>query len=280
MRSVGRSARLDLRVGPALADINGEPFVVGERRRLEELRLAATEDYFAAELAGARHSEAVGELERMVDRHPLRERLGELLITALYRSGRQADALAAYQRLRRILADELGIQPSAPLQLLEHRVLVQDTRLAAPSTSPGPLWPIRTATSPGPPRRRGATPRHNPLSRPRRGLATTALVPRILSLGLFWIGVVSTLIALLAVVCGTDRPQDREHVGPPAARRADSRGRHGRRRVVGEPGLLLCLRRLARPATDPADSQTADRTEAPDGSQTADRTTVSNESTR
>jgi DNA-binding SARP family transcriptional activator len=138
--TVSRAFRdaLDLWVGPALADVNGEPFVVGERRRLEELRLAATEDYLAAELAAARHADAVGELERMVDRHPLRERLWELLITALYRSGRQADALAAYQRVRRILADELGIEPSAPLRQLEHQVLLQDAGLAAPSTSPRP----------------------------------------------------------------------------------------------------------------------------------------------
>jgi DNA-binding SARP family transcriptional activator len=77
---------LALWAGPALADVNAEPFVAGERRRLEELRLVATEDYFAAELAGGRDAEAVGELERMVDSQPLRERLWELLITALYRS--------------------------------------------------------------------------------------------------------------------------------------------------------------------------------------------------
>jgi DNA-binding SARP family transcriptional activator len=127
---------LALWAGPALADINGEPFVAGERRRLEELRLVATEDYIAAELAGGRHAEAVGELERMVDGHPLRERLWELLITALYRSGRQGDALAAYQRVRRILADELGIEPSAPLRELEQKVLLQDADLAAPATNP------------------------------------------------------------------------------------------------------------------------------------------------
>jgi DNA-binding SARP family transcriptional activator len=129
---------LALWAGPALADINGEPFVAGERRRLEELRLVATEDYLTAELAGGRHAEAVGELERMVDSHPLRERLWELLITALYRSGRQADALAAYQRVRRILADELGIEPSARLRELEQKVLLQDADLAAPATSPRP----------------------------------------------------------------------------------------------------------------------------------------------
>ena len=182
--AVSRAFRdgLDLWVGPAFADINGEPFVVGERRRLEELRLAATEDYFAAELAGARHSDAVGELEQLVDRHPLRERGWELLITALYRSGRQADALAAYQRLRRILADELGIEPSAPLRELEHRVLVQDTGLARPSAGPGAVWHSDDDPLPAP--ADAAPPTAEATVRPRRHLATTALALGILALGL------------------------------------------------------------------------------------------------
>jgi DNA-binding SARP family transcriptional activator len=193
---------LDLWAGPALADVNGEPFVVGERRRLEELRLAASEDYFAAELAGARHAEAVAELELMVDGYPLRERLWELLITALYRSDRQADALAAYQRLRRILADELGLEPSARLQELEHRVLVHDTALARPpSTSPGAVWHSNgdeppTAPADEVPRATEATGRWS------RGLATTALALGVVALALFWFGVASALIALVAVTCG------------------------------------------------------------------------------
>ena len=191
---------LALWTGPALADINAEPFVSGERRRLEELRLAATEDFFAAELAGGRHAEAVGELERMVDGQPLRERLWELLITALYRSGRQADALAAYQRVRRILADELGIDPSAPLRQLEQRVLLQDPELAAPSTNPTPA-----SGSNGEPLAAADAERSpvDPSVRPSRGLATSALAFGILGLGLFRLGVVSTVIAGLAVVCGT-----------------------------------------------------------------------------
>jgi DNA-binding SARP family transcriptional activator len=200
--AVSRAFRdaLDLWVGPALADINGEPFVAGERRRLEELRLVATEDYFAAELAGGRHAEAVGELEQMVDCHPVRERLWELLITALYRSGRQAEALAGYQRVRRVLADELGIQPSARLRQLEHEVLIQDAGLAAPSTSSRPVShsndeSLTEGDAKPPPVQANI--------RPLRGLATTALALGILALGLFWLGVVSTLIAVLAVVCGT-----------------------------------------------------------------------------
>jgi DNA-binding SARP family transcriptional activator len=170
---------LDLWAGPALADINGEPFVVGERRRLEELRLAASEDYFGAELAAGHHAEAVPELERMVDRHPLRERFWALLMTALYRSGRQADALAAYQRVRRILADELGLEPSAALRELEHRILVQDTGLARPETLPEHVSdanekPVIVADAP-PPRAEGSR-------RRRRGLATVALMLGILAL--------------------------------------------------------------------------------------------------
>lgn len=262
---------LDLWVGPAFADINGEPFVVGERRRLEELRLAATEDYFAAELAAGRHAETVGELERMVDRHPLRERLWELLITALYRSGRQADALAAYQRVRRILAVELGIEPSAPLRQLEHKVLVQDAGLAAPSTSPRPVSastandaPLTAAADAEPP------PAVADLGAPR-GLATSALALGILALGLFWFGVVSVLIAVLAVVCGTI-----------AARRAITAGRPADRRAAGaiitgvvafSAGLGLLLYRHVTP-----DSETADRTQVSNDSETADRVEVSNES--
>jgi DNA-binding SARP family transcriptional activator len=185
---------LGLWTGPALADIDGAPFVVGERRRLEELRLTATEDYFAAELAAGRDAEAAGELERLVDRHPLRERLWELLITALYRSGRQADALGAYQRLRRILADELGLEPSAPLRRLEHDVLVQDAELAAPSPSPAPS-PSRNGDE-QPPAPTEAT------GRPGRVLAAIALALGIIALALLWFGMASALIAGIAVACG------------------------------------------------------------------------------
>jgi DNA-binding SARP family transcriptional activator len=202
---------LDLWVGPALADINGEPFVAGERRRLDELRLAASEDYFAAELAAGHHSEAVAELERMVDRHPLRERFWELLMTALYRSGRQADALAAYQRVRRILADELGLEPSASLRELEHRILVQDTALARTEALPEHVSdanekPVIVADV--------VPPHPGGDSRRRRGLATGALVLSVLALGLFfWFGAVSAVIAVLAA-CGAI-----------AARRATAAGR-------------------------------------------------------
>src|SRR5262249_2520564 len=108
-RSVGlfREA-LDLWRGQALADFAYEPVAQSEIGRLEEARLVAIEDLNDAELACGRHQELVGELEAQVAGHPLRERLRGQLILALYRSGRQADALTAYQQTRDVLVEELG----------------------------------------------------------------------------------------------------------------------------------------------------------------------------
>lgn len=116
--------------GPALADVADQAFARLEANRLEEARLAALEDRIAADLALGRHAELIGELDVLTAEHPLRERLWAHRITALYRSGRQADALAAYRRLRERLADELGIDPSPELQQLERMVLAQDEALA------------------------------------------------------------------------------------------------------------------------------------------------------
>jgi DNA-binding SARP family transcriptional activator len=258
---------LDLWVGPAFADINGEPFVVGERRRLEELRIVATEDYFAAELAGGRHAEAVGELELMVDRHPLRERLWELLITALYRSGRQADALAAYQRVRRILADELGIEPSAPLRLLELKVLAQDAELAGPSTSTAP---VDSTPNDAPPTVAAKPPPAESGTRPRRGLATGALALGIVALGSFWFGVVSTLIAVLAVGGGTLAAKRAATARRPVDRRATLAILAGV--VAFSASLGLLVYRHVTP-----DREAADRTEVSNDSGRAAATEVPNE---
>ena len=118
--------------GPALAEFGSEPFAVVEGGRLEELRLAALEERVEADLALGRHADLVGELEALVARHPLRERVRGQQMLALYRSGRQAEALAAYQQARVVLDAELGIQPSASLRELERRILQQDDVLAAP----------------------------------------------------------------------------------------------------------------------------------------------------
>jgi DNA-binding SARP family transcriptional activator len=120
---------LSLWRGRALADFAHESFAQAAIARLEEIRLAAIELRIDADLALGRHPALVGELEALVAEHPLRERLQLCLMTALYRSGRQAEALDAYKRARRALVDELGIEPSPALQELERAILRQDPSL-------------------------------------------------------------------------------------------------------------------------------------------------------
>src|SRR5918994_3484065 len=115
--------------GPALVDFSDAPFARVESARLEELRLAATEDRIEAELALGRHGDLVAELEALVAQHPLRERLRAQLMVALYRSGRQAEALRVYHETREVLVEELGLEPSRALQRLERAVLAQDPSL-------------------------------------------------------------------------------------------------------------------------------------------------------
>ena len=121
--------------GPALAEFS-EPFARVEGAHLEEVRLACLEDRIEADLAGGRHADVTGELEALAARHPLRERLHRQLIVALYRAGRQAEALAAYERFRRTLDDKLGIEPSAALKRLQGRILNQDPTLDARPAAP------------------------------------------------------------------------------------------------------------------------------------------------
>jgi DNA-binding SARP family transcriptional activator/tetratricopeptide (TPR) repeat protein len=123
---------LSLWRGPPLADLAFEPFAAYELGRLAELRTATLEDLIDAELALGAGADLVQELETLITEHPFRERLRGQVMLALYRSGRQADALAAYQQTRRILVDELGIEPSAPLRELEQAILRQDASLAGP----------------------------------------------------------------------------------------------------------------------------------------------------
>jgi DNA-binding SARP family transcriptional activator len=122
--------------GPALADLAYESFAQVAIARLEEIRLGALELRIDADLALGRHAELVGELETLVTENPLREHLRMYLMTALYRSGRQAAALDAYQDARRALVDELGIDPSPALQELERAILRQDSSLDARATAP------------------------------------------------------------------------------------------------------------------------------------------------
>jgi serine/threonine-protein kinase len=132
--------------GPALSDLGDEPSLAGEIARLEELRLAAVEDRLSAELALGQHSRLVGELEALAREHPLRERVWGDLMLALYRSGRQADALEAYGRARAVLAEELGIDPSRRLQRLHEQILAQDPTLSVVSR---PMPAVRPAAMPG-----------------------------------------------------------------------------------------------------------------------------------
>ena len=115
--------------GPAFADFAYQSFAQSEIARLEESRLSALEDRIDAELELGDHVGLVGELEGLVGDHPLRERLVAQLMLALYRSGRQADALEKYRNARRRLVDELGLDPGRELQALEAAILVQDPAL-------------------------------------------------------------------------------------------------------------------------------------------------------
>jgi DNA-binding SARP family transcriptional activator len=131
-------AALDLWRGPPLVDLRYESFAQAEIGRLEELRLGALEYRAEADLALGRHDDVVGALEAMIAEEPLRERLRGLLMLALYRSGRQADALEAYRAGRATLVDELGIEPGRELRRLHQAILQQDPGLdlAVPSEPP------------------------------------------------------------------------------------------------------------------------------------------------
>jgi DNA-binding SARP family transcriptional activator/streptogramin lyase len=122
--------------GPALADLAFEPFAQSEIGRLEELRLTAIENRIEAELALGRQDALVAELESLVAAHPYREGLRAQLMLALYRSGRQAEALETYRSARRTFSEELGIEPGPRLQQLEGAILRHDPSLETPAPEP------------------------------------------------------------------------------------------------------------------------------------------------
>jgi DNA-binding SARP family transcriptional activator len=130
-RSEGLRRALALWRGPPLADLGFESFAQSEIVRLEEFRLAVVEDRVEAQLEAGRHAELAGELETLAEEHPLRERLRAQLMLALYRAGRQAEALQIYHDTRRVLVEELGIDPSPSLQALHGSILRQDPGLEA-----------------------------------------------------------------------------------------------------------------------------------------------------
>lgn len=142
-------AALALWQGGALDDLAYEEFARADIDRLDELRLQTLEDRIDADLALGRHDRLVGELRELVDRHPLRERLHAQLMAALYRCGRQAEALEVYRDARRALRDELGIEPGPALRELERAILRQDPALGVPAPPPVPIaarirrrWPL------------------------------------------------------------------------------------------------------------------------------------------
>jgi predicted ATPase/DNA-binding SARP family transcriptional activator len=150
--------------GPAYADLAGELAVTAEAERLEALRLVAVEARMEAAMALGHPGEAlIAELEALVQAHPFRERIWAQLMRCLYRDGRQAEALDAYQRLRRLLADELGLTPAPELEALEHDILAHSPNLAS-------MWPLR-------PHGR-ASPAHDTVGTPMCRIGTT-LVGRV-----------------------------------------------------------------------------------------------------
>jgi predicted ATPase/DNA-binding SARP family transcriptional activator len=128
--------------GPPLADLAFEPFVLRETPRLEELRVEAQEELIEARLDLGEDAALVPELEAFAAKHPFNERFCGQLMTALYRSGRQADALELYRRFRCLLTEELGLEPSTPLRELERAILRHDSALVPAGSSK--LLPTRT----------------------------------------------------------------------------------------------------------------------------------------
>ncbi|BCK73047.1 hypothetical protein Srufu_070000 [Streptomyces libani subsp. rufus] len=130
------SEALALWRGPALADVLDMGFARSEAGRLDELRLIALESRIEADLAVGRHAEVIPELSALTEAHPLRERFCALLMTALYRAGRQAEALRVFRQTRAHLVDELAVDPGEELQRLEQRILIHDAGLLGPASSP------------------------------------------------------------------------------------------------------------------------------------------------
>jgi predicted ATPase/DNA-binding SARP family transcriptional activator len=147
LASAALGEALGLRRGEPLAEFAGAGFADAERAHLEELTLVAVEARAGADLMLGRHGELAGELEALCRQHPLRERLWELHILALYRAGRQAEALCAYTEVRDRLVGELGIDPGPALRKLQARILDQDPSLVPPSATASPA-PVPAAAPP------------------------------------------------------------------------------------------------------------------------------------
>ena len=224
-----RSA-LELWRGPPLTDLAYEPFAQAEIARLEELRAAATEKRIDADLACGRHAELIGELESLVAQHPLWERLRSQLMLALYRSGRQADALAAYRKARRELSEGLGLEPGEELRALEQAILRHDPSLDLPDGAA----PRRSREAPG-------QPAANALKQPTTHVRHSRVTPRRLLLAA---GAVLLVAASAAgVVELTDEGGSAEalaEVAPDslAVLDPDTNGIVGQISIPGQPSLV------------------------------------------
>jgi YVTN family beta-propeller protein len=200
---------LELWRGPVLADLADYAFTRPEAARLEELQLAALEARIGADLALGRHDALTAELEQLAGEHPLRERLHGQLMLALYRCGRQAEALAAYRRIHGLLTDEIGIDPGEPLRRLHERILAQDPTLdwrpARQAPADGHSADDGTpaaSPAPGPPRRPAAG---------RRELAwAQRRARRLLAIGL------ALVVAATVVIVAVARPWAGGPTGLPA----------------------------------------------------------------
>ena len=142
-------AALQLWRGPPMAGLASMPFAPEAVARLEEQQLAAVELRVDAELATGRHAELVAELQQLTGAHPWRERLHAQLMLALYRGGRQAEALEAYRRAREVLVEQLGIEPGRELSDVHQAILGQDPALDAPAVATA--GPMRRPSLPDPP---------------------------------------------------------------------------------------------------------------------------------
>ena len=158
--------------GPALVDVEDAAFAAGPVARLEELRLAATEDRIEADLALGRGAELAPEAEELATAHPLRERLRGQLMRVLYLAGRQGDALAVYEDTRRLLAERLGVDPSPALSAVHLAILRADPALGQPSSNEaGPALRQPSSNGPAPALGQpgnGATPAPSSPAVPRR----------------------------------------------------------------------------------------------------------------
>jgi YVTN family beta-propeller protein len=197
--------------GRPLADLEFEDFARVEIDRLEELRLHAVEERIEAELALGRHEAVVPELERLVVQHPLRERLRGQLMLALYRSGRQAEALQVYRESRGYLVEELGLEPGPGLQAIERAILRQDEVLAVPAAG-RVATADRPTPAPPPPQDPEASPPPDPRPRRPRGRVVAAAIVAVAAL------VGGALAAGLALVAsesatGTNKGDRLELVG-------------------------------------------------------------------